>query len=133
MKGWRQAAGWLLLVFSLVSFAFSLPAPRAGEEVAFDASGSMDPDRKIVRYLWDFDGNGEMDAEGIEATCAFPKTGTCIVTLTVGNALWEATMPLDRTSLKARAGSTHVSPSFSSSTWPSARSGGAHLFAVPAA
>jgi|GEM_PF-6727506 len=59
MKGWRQAAGWLLLVFSLVSFAFSLPAPRAGEEIAFGVSGPKDPDGKIVRYLWDFDGDSQ--------------------------------------------------------------------------
>ena len=83
MKGWRQAAGWLLLVFSLVSFAFSPPEPRAGEEVAFDASGSKDPDGKIVRYLWDFDGDGETDAEGVKASYAFPRAGTYIVTLTV--------------------------------------------------
>ena len=65
------------------SFAFSPPEPRAGEEVAFDASGSKDLDGKIVRYLWDFDGDGETDAEGVKASYAFPKAGTYVVTLTV--------------------------------------------------
>lgn len=30
----------------------------AGEEVAFDASGSTDPDGEITRYEWDLDGDG---------------------------------------------------------------------------
>ena len=63
------------------SFAFSPPEPQAGEEVAFDASGSMDPDGKIVRYSWDFGDGGT--AEGIEVKHVFEKSGSYTVTLTV--------------------------------------------------
>ena len=73
---------------SPVSFAFSPPEPRASEEIAFGASGSKDPDGKIVGYLWDFAGDGKMDAKGVEATCTFPKAGTYIVTLTMVKVLW---------------------------------------------
>ena len=52
---------------SLVSFAFSPPEPRAGEEIAFGASGSRDPDGKIVGYLWDFDGDSQEAGEDSRA------------------------------------------------------------------
>ena len=63
------------------SFAFSPKEPYAGQEISFDASGSEDPDGKIVGYAWDF-GDGET-AEGIEVKHAFPEPGIYTVTLTV--------------------------------------------------
>ena len=63
------------------SFTFKPKEPYAGQEVVFDASGSEDPDGKIVKYSWDF-GDGET-AEGIEVTHVFEKPGTYTVELTV--------------------------------------------------
>jgi len=51
------------------------------EIVAFDASGSYDPDGYIVSYSWDFgDGN---TAAGVTASHSYPASGTYTVTLTV--------------------------------------------------
>jgi len=63
------------------SFTFDPKEPYAGQEISFDASGSEDPDGKIVGYSWDF-GDGEV-GEGIEVKHVFEKPGTYTVTLTV--------------------------------------------------
>ena len=39
----------------------SPPAVRAGAAVAFDASGSTDPEGQRLRYAWDLDGNGSFE------------------------------------------------------------------------
>jgi PKD repeat protein len=52
-----------------------------GSTVAFDASGSADPDGKLVAYKWDF-GDGSA-AEGEKVEHAFDKPGTYAVKLTV--------------------------------------------------
>jgi hypothetical protein len=41
-------------------------APRARQEVVFDASGSYDPDGRIVEYRWDFNGDGTVDLVSTE-------------------------------------------------------------------
>jgi len=41
-------------------------APRARQEVLFDASGSYDPDGTIKEYRWDFDGDGKIDLTSTE-------------------------------------------------------------------
>jgi len=63
------------------SFTFEPEEPYAGQEVSFDASGSEDPDGKIVGYSWDF-GDGEV-GEGVEVKHLFEKPGTYTVKLTV--------------------------------------------------
>ncbi len=65
------------------------PVPEAGEDrraavretVQFDASGSADPDGKIISYLWNF--GDESSAEGEKVSHAYQLPGTCKVTLTV--------------------------------------------------
>ena len=42
----------------------------------FDASGSYDPDGEIVRYVWDFDRDGVVDAEGQRVDGTFTEEGT---------------------------------------------------------
>lgn len=60
-------------------------APRARQEILFDASGSYDPDGKIKEYRWDFDGDGNVDLVSTEATVRYTYVagGSFTVGLTV--------------------------------------------------
>lgn len=64
-------------------FTVTPERPRAGEVVTFDASASFDVDGRIVAYVWDFDGDGSPDAEGVVVEHVFAEPGTYDVTLTV--------------------------------------------------
>lgn len=50
--------------------------------VMFDASKSTDPNNNIVEYQWDFDGDGNTDANGINSSYIYKEAGTYTVTLT---------------------------------------------------
>ena len=52
-----------------------------GQEIAFDASASFDPENDIVSYHWDF-GDGDTDT-GINSTHIYSQRGAYSVTLTV--------------------------------------------------
>jgi PKD repeat protein len=52
-----------------------------GEVVAFDATGSSDPDGRIVDWLWDFGDGGQ--ARGAKVAYAYPTPGEYRVGLTV--------------------------------------------------
>ncbi|HEU68609.1 MAG TPA: PKD domain-containing protein [Candidatus Acetothermia bacterium] len=74
-------------------------APRARQQVAFDASGSYDPDGEIVEYRWDFNGDGVVDLVSTEPVVryAYLSGGSYTVRLTlVDNTGMETsyTMPL---------------------------------------
>lgn len=60
-------------------------APRARQEILFDASASYDPDGKIKEYRWDFDGDGNVDLVSTEATVRYTYVtgGSFTVGLTV--------------------------------------------------
>ncbi len=60
-------------------------APRARQQITFDASGSRDPDGTIVRYKWDYNGDGVVDVEGTEpvAKYAYLTGGSYTVRLTL--------------------------------------------------
>jgi hypothetical protein len=74
----------LIITYNPVAeFTFSPEAPHVGEAVTFDASASYDPDGFIVRWEWDFTGDGLTDAEGVVATWAFAQPGSYPVKLTV--------------------------------------------------
>ena len=65
----------------VASFTESAEVTTTGDNIAFDASGSYDPDGTIVSYYWNFgDGNS---ATGITVNYAFDHRGTYTVTLTV--------------------------------------------------
>ncbi len=58
-----------------------------GEAIQLDASGTADPESRIVRYEWDFDGDGAFDdATGTAPTATFPDEGTYTVVLRVVEA-----------------------------------------------
>ena len=67
--------------------AFSVSPEEAptGELITFDASASTDPDGKITRYEWDFDGDGVFDASVVLPKLAhsFADDGTYTVRLRV--------------------------------------------------
>lgn len=52
-------------------------------EVIFDGSASSDADGSVVRYQWDFDGDGLVDDEGASVVHHFTRGGEYRVTLTV--------------------------------------------------
>ncbi len=60
-------------------------APRARQEVLFDASASYDPDGTIKEYRWDFDGDGKVDLTSTEAKVRYTYVagGNFTVGLTV--------------------------------------------------
>src|SRR4051794_37653961 len=59
----------------------------SGGAIAFDASGSSDADGRVVRFQWDFDGDGvyETDTAGTsQITRAFSNTGSSPRTIAIG-------------------------------------------------
>ncbi|RLF50265.1 MAG: hypothetical protein DRN19_04820, partial [Thermoplasmata archaeon] len=59
--------------------------PRVRGPILFDASKSTDPDGRIVKYEWDWDGDGTFDETGTSPTTThtFQSCGTFRVTLRV--------------------------------------------------
>lgn len=69
----------------VAAFRFSPETPKMGDQVCFNASESHDPDGKIVRYEWDFDGDGTFDETTAEPKVCrvFELAGNFNVTLRV--------------------------------------------------
>ncbi len=68
------------------SFSFSPENPRTGDSVQF-VSSSCDPDGRLVRQVWDLDGDGLFDdAEGRSAATVFAGAGPHVVGLEVTSA-----------------------------------------------
>ncbi|MFN4217995.1 MAG: PKD domain-containing protein [Candidatus Bipolaricaulia bacterium] len=69
----------------VAAFRFSPETPKMGDQVCFDASESSDPDGVIVRYAWDFDGDGTFDETTTEPKVCrvFEGAGNFNVTLRV--------------------------------------------------
>lgn len=64
-------------------FTFSPTSPIVHQTITFDASCSSDPDGRIARYDWDFNGDGRFDAQGVRAAFAFTQARTYTVLLRV--------------------------------------------------
>ncbi|MFN4218638.1 MAG: CARDB domain-containing protein [Candidatus Bipolaricaulia bacterium] len=64
-------------------FTFSPTNPIVNQSVIFDASCSTDLDGRIVRYDWDFDGDGRFDAQGVRVAFTFTQARTYTVLLQV--------------------------------------------------
>jgi PKD repeat protein len=67
----------------VAQFEFTPERPKVGETVRFDASESFDPDGQIIRYEWDFETDGTIDAQGVRVEHIFTQAGTFTVTLKV--------------------------------------------------
>jgi hypothetical protein len=67
----------------VAQFEFTPERPKVGETVRFDASESFDPDGQIIRYEWDFETDGTIDAQGVRVEHIFTQAGTFTVTLRV--------------------------------------------------
>lgn len=72
---------WLRVGGNVAPVAVLTAAPTTGKwplEVTFDASGSYDIDGEIVKYLWDFDYDGDWDLQGVEpvASHTYNRWGT---------------------------------------------------------
>nr|BAL54783.1 hypothetical protein HGMM_F20D08C04 [uncultured Acetothermia bacterium]BAL59862.1 hypothetical protein HGMM_OP4C498 [Candidatus Acetothermum autotrophicum] len=67
----------------VAQFEFTPERPKVGEVVRFDASESFDPDGKIIKYEWDFESDGTIDAHGVTVEHIFSQAGTFTVTLAV--------------------------------------------------
>ncbi len=64
-------------------FSLSTEDPPAGHQVRFESS-SCDPDGRLVRHAWDFDGDGAFDdAEGPVVLRTFPRRGARSIGLEV--------------------------------------------------
>ena len=81
----RFGASEILMIKFAPSADFSMTseAPHPGETVTFDASASSDPDGEIVRYEWDFDGDGSVDVTGATVSYVFEEPGEYSVVLIV--------------------------------------------------
>jgi hypothetical protein len=82
------------------SFTLSTENPPAGHKVRFESS-SCDPDGRLVRQAWDFDGDGAFDdAEGPVVLKTFPRRGSRSIGLRVVSddgrtAEWRRTVIVD--------------------------------------
>lgn len=64
-------------------FSLSSEDPPAGHQVRFESS-SCDPDGRLVRHAWDFDGDGAFDdAQGPVVLKTFPRRGARSIGLKV--------------------------------------------------
>lgn len=67
----------------IANFEVSPEFPSAGVLTLFNGLLSSDPDGDIVSYAWDFDGDGQVDAESGFAEFTYVASGTYSVSLTV--------------------------------------------------
>lgn len=67
----------------VADFAYAPVSPVAGQPVTFDAAASVDFDGPIVRFAWDFDADGDSDAEGVAVEWTFSAPGSYDVAVTV--------------------------------------------------
>ncbi|MDY7083228.1 MAG: PKD domain-containing protein, partial [Halobacteria archaeon] len=54
-----------------------------GDRGTFDGSGSRDSDGRIMRYEWDFNGDGDIETTGKSVSVTYSNPGSPTVTLTV--------------------------------------------------
>jgi PKD repeat protein len=67
----------------IADFGVAPASPTVGEPVRFDGTASTDFDGQVIRFEWDFDGDGVIDATGPIVEHTFFEPGTHVVSLTV--------------------------------------------------
>jgi PKD repeat protein len=67
----------------VADFAYAPVSPVVGQPVTFDAAASVDFDGPIVRFAWDFNADGNPDAEGVTVEWTFSAPGSYDVAVTV--------------------------------------------------
>ena len=82
-----------------VSFTVSTSNARVNQPITFDASASKDPDGSIVKYEWDFNGDGVFDQTTTAPTVSYTYTTSGTKTVTVratdnGGATGKATQTI---------------------------------------
>lgn len=82
-KGEERLLDVTLNRLPLPHFRYTPRQPRVGEPVHFSATESEDLDGTIMKYEWDFEGDGQVDATGLWADHTFTKADTYNVTLIV--------------------------------------------------
>jgi len=87
-RGSRATQTDSVLIASLpptAQFTVEPPVPTTGERAEFAAAGSFDPDGKIAKFRWDFDGDGTIDLETEDPTVTYTyrEGGTALPTLWV--------------------------------------------------
>ncbi len=65
------------------SFTFTPASPAAGQQVAFDASTSQDPDGTVTQYSWTYGDGASSAITGAATAHRFTASGSFTVTLTV--------------------------------------------------
>ena len=82
-------------------FAFQPEFPKPGAVITFDASASFDPDGRIAKYEWDFNGDGVPDATGAKVQQVFQDNAR--VTLFVADNENQSAQRTQRVILDRRA------------------------------
>lgn len=73
----------LLLVPPTTTFTIDPKNPVVGETITFDATASIDPDGKIVNYIWDFGDENTSKVEDQTITHSYTVAGEYTVKLKV--------------------------------------------------
>src|SRR3989454_7344379 len=79
----RSSASLYVDIPPIATFTTARPFGKVGTPLAFDASASLDPDGRIVRYEWNFGDGGNSTEGGPILSHVFAATGTYAVTLVV--------------------------------------------------
>lgn len=77
------------------------PSGEAPLEVRFDGTHSYDQDGEIVKYDWDFNDDGEKDAEGAQVQHTFAEPGLYPITLIVTDDAGESASATVQVALEA--------------------------------
>lgn len=82
-KPWLKRRVKIEKQLPVAHFSYAPGEPETNEVIIFDGSNSADPDGNIVKYEWDFNGDGVVDKQGIKTTHSFASAGHYTIVLLV--------------------------------------------------